>query len=218
MKAVIRAILLDPEARDPRMMELPTWGKLREPLLRVVNFARAFNAASPSGYYPLSQFTLDHLQDPMNAPSVFNFFLPSHSPPGPLTQLGLVAPEFQILNASTAITGPNYFWNSIPGDLHRYGTANPDYAVRLNLTNELALIVPAGQIGQDVPKGPVGDPDVLLRRLDLALTGGTLSPREFQIIREAMERVGTQTWQWHRERLRLAIYLIVTSADYNVLR
>ena len=54
--------------------------------------------------------------------------------------------------------------------------------------------------------------------LYLALTGGTLSPPQFQIIREAMLRIGAGTWQWHRERLRLAIYLIVTSPDFNVLR
>ena len=102
--------------------------------------------------------------------------------------------------------------------LFHHGTANPNYAVRLNLTQELSLIVPAAQISQDVPTGPIGDPDALLRRLDLALTGGTLSPQQFQIIREAMERISPPTWQWHRERLRLAIYLIVTSADFNVMR
>ncbi len=219
LKAVVKAILLDPETRDPAMMQQPTWGKLREPFLRVVNFARAFNAASTSGYYPLDQFSLDHLQDPLNAPSVFNFFLPAHSPPGPITQLGLVAPEFQIINASSAITGPNYFWDdAILGGLHTQGAGNASYNVRANLTNELSLIVPASQINQDVPAGPAADPDALIRRLDLTLTGGTLSPPQFQIIREAMLRLNPPTWQWHRERLRLAIYLIVTSPDFNVLR
>jgi uncharacterized protein (DUF1800 family) len=218
MKTVVKAILLDVEARDPQMMDLPTWGKLREPFLRVVNFARAFNAASTSGHYPLDQFTLDHMQDPMNAPSVFNFFLPAHSPPGPITQLGLVAPEFQIINASSAITGPNYFREAIQGGLHRWGNGTASYVVNLNLTNELAMIVPVAQINQDVPAGPAADPDALLRRLDLTLTGGTLSPRQFQIAREAMLRVSTGSWKWHRERLRLAIYLIVTSPDFNVLR
>ncbi|MFO1488401.1 MAG: DUF1800 family protein [Verrucomicrobiota bacterium] len=218
LKAVVKAVLLDPEARDPAMMGQPTWGKLREPVLRVVNFARAFDASSTSGHFALDQFTLDHGQDPMNSPSVFNFFLPAHSPPGPITQLGLVAPEFQIVNASTAVTGPNYFWNAIPGDLHRYGHGTASYVVRLNVTNELAMICPAAQINDDVPAGPAADPDPLIRRLDLALTGGTLSPPQFQIIREAMLRVGPGTWEWHRERLRLAIYLIVTSPDFNVLR
>ncbi len=218
LKAVVKAILLDPEARDPASLSQPGWGKLREPLLRVVNFARAFNAASTSGHYALDQFTLDHGQDPLDAPSVFNFFLPTHSPPGPITQAGLVAPEFQIINASSAVTGPNYFWNAIPGDLHRWGHGNAAYVVRLNVTNELGLICPPAQINDDVPAGPAADPDALLRRLDLALTGGTLSPPQFQILREAMLRVSPGTWQWHRERLRLAIYLIVTSPDFNVLR
>jgi len=218
MKAVVRAILLDTEARDPAMMDVPTFGKLREPFLRVVNFARAFNAYSDSGHYALDQFNLDHLQDPMNSPSVFNFFLPAHSPPGPITQSGLVAPEFQIINASTAITGPNYFWNAIEGDLHRWGHGNSAYVVRLNSIVELAMVVPAAQINADVPAGPALDPDPLIRRLDLALTGGTLTPRQFQTIREAVLRISPGSWEWHRQRLRMAIYLIVTSADFNVLR
>ncbi|MEI6533856.1 MAG: DUF1800 family protein [Verrucomicrobiaceae bacterium] len=221
MKAVVKAILLDTEARDPAMMDQPAWGKLREPVLRVVNFARAFNAASSSGYYALDQFVLDHLQDPMNSPSVFNFFLPAHSPPGPLTQQGLVAPEFQIINASTAITGPNYFLNAIGNnDLHRWGSGNANYTVKLNTDVELAMIVPVAQINQDTPAGPAADPDALIRHLDMALTGGTLTPRQFQIIRDSVDRIKppNASYKWHRERLRLAIYLIVTSAEFNVLR
>lgn len=219
MKSVVKAILLDVEARDPAMMSQPTWGKLREPFLRCVNFARAFNAASVAGYYPLDQFSLAHLQDPMNAPSVFNFFLPTHSPSGPLAQQALVAPEFQIINASSAVSGANYFWQHTLSDLHYWGTGNPDYGVRLNLNDELAFLVPVANVNDDVPPGNLAiDPDPLLRRLDLSLTGGTLPPKQFQIIREAMLRIGTSTWQWHRERLRMAIYLITTSADFNVLR
>ncbi len=222
MKAVIRAILLDPEARDPAMMEQAHWGKLREPFLRVVNLARAFNAASSSGFYPLDQFVLDHAQDPMNSPSVFNFFLPGHSPPGPVTQLGLVAPEFQILNASTAITGANYFYNAIGGNnLHRWGTANPAYAVQLHLDPELAMVVPAAHIQEDTPSvSLLLDTDALLRRLDLSLLGGTMSPRLFQAIRESVDRVKppNTSWKWHRERLRQLITHLVTSAEFNVLR
>jgi uncharacterized protein (DUF1800 family) len=218
MKAVIKAILLDTEARDPAMMDMPAWGRLREPFLRVVNLARAFNAFSTSGHYALDQFTLDHMQDPMSAPSVFNFFLPAHSPPGALAQAGLTAPEFQIINASSAISGPNHLWNAINGDLHRHGHGNQAYAVKLNSGIELAMVVPVAQIGQDTSPGAAMDPDPLIRRIDLALTGGTLTPQQFQIIRGAMLRVSTGSWQWHRERLRLAICLVVTSADFNVFR
>jgi uncharacterized protein (DUF1800 family) len=216
MKAVIKAVLLDSEARDPAMMSQPTWGKLREPILGCVNLARAFNATSTSGYYALDQFALAHLQDPMNAPSVFNFFLPNHSPSGPLAQLGLTAPEFQIVNAATAVSGANYFWGHILSDLQYWGAGNANYAVRLNLNPELAMVT-SGDINANVPNGAL-DPDPLLRRLDLALTGGNLTPHQFQIIREAMLRISTGSWQWHRERLRMAIYLITTSADFNVQR
>jgi uncharacterized protein (DUF1800 family) len=100
MKAVVKAILLDPEARDGAKMSDPHFGKMREPFLRFVNFARAFNAASPSGLYILDQFDLDHMEEPMSAPSVFNFFMPNYRPPGALTDANLLAPEFQIVNAS----------------------------------------------------------------------------------------------------------------------
>lgn len=222
MKAMIKAILLDTEARSAAKMQDPAFGKLREPILRVVNFAKALNASSTSGWYPLDQFVTDHMQDPMNSPSVFNFFLPNHSPAGPMTQQGLVAPEFQILNASSAITGPNYFWQAIGNDsLHRYGNGTAGYNVRLGTRPELGMIVPDAVIGQDTPNvSLLMDSDPLLRRLDLALTGGTLTPRQFQIIREAIDRVKPPevTWEWHLNRLRLAIYLIVTSAEFNVLQ
>lgn len=222
MKAFIKAILLDPEARDPAMMDSPTFGKLREPFLRVVNLARAFNAASTSGYYPLDQFNLDHLQDPQNSPSVFNFFLPGHSPPGPITQMGLVAPEFQILNAGSAITGANYFFNAIGGNnLHRWGSGTAAYAVRLNLDPELSLIIPAAHIIEDTPSVTnLMDLDPLIRRFDLMLLGGTMTPQMFQSVRESVDRIKPPdtSWQWHRERLRQLITAIVTSAEFNVMR
>jgi hypothetical protein len=90
--------------------------------------------------------------------------------------------------------------------------------VRLSIDQELGMIVPPVQINQDVPAGPAGDMDALLRRLDFALTGETLSPRQFQSIRESIERIGPGSWQWHRDRLALAIDLIVTSPEFNVQR
>ena len=219
MQAVIKAILLDPEARDPAKMSDPTFGKLREPFLRCVNLAHSFNASAQSGYYALDSFYLDHVEEPQRSPSVFNFYLPNYSPPGMLNQAGLFAPEFQIINAGSAISGPNYFLNAIRNnDLHRWGSGVPAQTVRLDINQELAMIVPAAHINDDVPPGPAFDSDPLLRRLDLALTGGTLLPHQFQVIREAIERILPGSWQWHKERLSLAIYLIVTSPEFAVQR
>ncbi len=217
MPAVVKAILLDEEARDPERRNDVTFGKLREPFLKCVNFARAFNASSPSGWYYLDAFTLDHVQEPLKSPSVFNFFLPNYTPPGALAQAGLVAPEFQIINASSGVTAPNYFWNSIDGGLHRWGVGTAAYATRLNLTPELLLTAP-NYTGNNTPPGPALDPDVLLRRLDLVLTGGTLTPRNFQIIREAMLRIPPGSTSWAMRRVKLGIYLIVTSPEFAVQR
>jgi uncharacterized protein (DUF1800 family) len=219
MKAVVRAILLDPAARGYASLGDPNFGKVREPFLRCVNFARAFNASAPAGFYALDAFTLDHNEEPLKSPSVFNFYLPAYSPPGPITERNLAAPEFQILNATSMHTGPNYFWNSIIGDLHRWGTGTPSHSVRLNLVPEMALNVPPGtDPNEPVPNVTPLDPDLLIRRLDLVLTGGTLTPENHRIIGEALQRVGAPTWQWPQQRIRLAIYRIVSSPEFNVLR
>lgn len=213
----VKAILMDPEARDPAKMSDPTFGKLREPFLKAVNVARAFNAASEEGWYYLDAFVLDHVEEPMKAPSVFNFYLPSYVPPGALAQAGLVAPEFQIINASSGVTAPNYFWGSITGGLHRWGSARPERTVKLNLTQEMLLNVPAGAVNDPYPSVEALDPDPLIRRLDLVLTGGTLTPRSCQIIHEALARIGPGSqWDWPKSRLKLAIYLIVASPEFAV--
>lgn len=207
MKAFIKAILLDPEARDGAKLADPTWGKPREPFMRCVNFARAFNAKSSGvDFYQVAQFNFDQQQQPYNSPSVFNFYLPNYTPPGVVGAAGLVAPEFQILNATTAVSSPNYFYGAVLNrDLHRWGTAEPTRTVRPNFTQEDPLAI--------------NDVDALIRRLDLHLTYGNLSPREFQLIREAVLRVDSAvTFNWQVERVNLAVYLFLTSPTFSILR
>lgn len=206
MKAVIKAILLDDEARNPANMSSATFGKVREPFMRVVNFGRAFNATAAAGYYALDDFFMDHYQEPMKSPSVFNFYLPGYTPPGEVQAAGLVAPELQIVNATSAITAPNYYFEAVYGGLHRWGAVSHQ-AVRLNIMQEEAMCVGANP-----------DIDGLLKRLDLVLCHGSMSPRLHQTIREAVLRIGTGTWDYQKERLKLAIYLIVTSPEFCVLR
>jgi len=205
LKAVIKAILLDTEARDPAKMSDPKFGKQREPYLRVVNFGRAFNARATVDFYPLDNFYMDHYEEPLNSPSVFNFYLPTYAPPGPVLDAGLVGPEFQILNASSAISTANYYDNAVRYGLHRWGNGDPDRVVHCNTTNELAM---------------VDDMDALIRRLDLTLTYGNLSPREFQAIKEATERITPSVHgsNYSTERMYLAIYAIVTSPEFCVMR
>ncbi|WP_367870235.1 DUF1800 family protein [Luteolibacter sp. Populi] len=218
MGRTVKAILMDPEARDPAKMADPTFGKLREPFLRTVNVARAFNASTGAGWYYLSGLDADHVQEPFNSPSVFNFYLPTYMPPGPLAAAGLVAPELQIVNAASGVTAPNFFWQHMVAAEYGLGASKPERSAVLNLDQEWLLNVPASAINQNQPTVQPLDPDPLLRRLDLVLTGGTLEPESFQIIREALARIGPggSEWQWHHERLKLAIYLIVCSPEFAV--
>jgi uncharacterized protein (DUF1800 family) len=217
MARTVKAILMDPEARDAAKMSDPTFGKLREPFLKVVNVARAFNAVSEEGWYYLSGFNKEHVQEVFNSPSVFNFYLPTYAPPGVLAEGGLVAPEMQIINASSGVTAPNYFWESVIGQVGFTAGEQSERQVRPNLEQEMLLNIPSLDLDEDGQTNaqPL-DPDALLRRLDLALTGGTLTPQSFQIIREAVARIGPGSWNWHEDRLKLAIYLIVCSPEFAV--
>lgn len=94
--AVVKAILLDKEAR-PELFS-PVDGKLKEPLLRLTQLWRAFNAepADGRGLYRIYKMWLKTGQGPLQAESVFNFFLPGYAPPGEIRDQQLVAPEMQI--------------------------------------------------------------------------------------------------------------------------
>ena len=203
LKAVVKAILLDPEARDPKMMANSSFGKMKEPYLRSVNLAHALGAVSSSQNFPLSNLADIHFQQPMSAPNVFNFFKPGFVPEGPIGDAGLVAPEFQILNDVTALFIPNYHLRALQYGFNRSTPKDPADLVMPQLNEELTLAA-------DVP--------ALLRRLDLILMGGSLPNAQHQLIREAVQGIPTTLAHWQDERIRMAIYLIVASPDYAVLR
>ena len=85
MRAVLRAVLTDVEARDVSKTSDPVWGKLREPMIRFATWMRAFDAKAPNGYYAiwnLEDPVTSIGQNPLRAPSVFNWYRPSYSHPG----------------------------------------------------------------------------------------------------------------------------------------
>lgn len=202
LQAVIRAILLDPEARDPQVMAQSGSGKMKEPYLRTIGLARAFNAKAANGIFGVSYLDEIHFQQPLSSPSVFNFFKPGYAPAGPVSDAGLLGPEFQILNAVTSTAVPNYYYWAVRGGFNRWG-GNARELVKPNFTAELKLV-------NDVP--------ALLRRLDLLLTGGTLPNEQHQVIREAVEAINEDMWEWKLERVRMAVYLISTSPEFGILR
>jgi hypothetical protein len=106
LSAVAKAILTDPEA-----VNISGQGKLREPLLRVLALWRAFDAADSTG--KIGEFSvaqnsmLVYGEGPLQSPSVFNFFRPDYQRAGPLTDAGLVVPEFQITNENSLVMTNN---------------------------------------------------------------------------------------------------------------
>lgn len=202
--AVVKAILLDAEARSVARIADPQHGKLREPFLRVTHVLRAFRFTNSSANpipYDLGGFTENTMgQFPLGSPSVFNFYSPDYEPPGPIADAGLVGPEFQILNAVFAVTLPNTFNTLIAG-------ANGTGSFRLNLAD---------------PESVAGDTGALLDHLDLLLTHGTMSADTRAAIRRALDGItpamvpnGSSLAQ---QRARLGLYLTLLSPDYAVLK
>jgi len=120
---VLKAILLDPEARNPPALASgDTYGKLREPLLRLTAMWRAFAATAPAAdtYGEISMtggtnFQGSFGQGPLEAPTVFNFYSPDYVQPGTLETAGKVAPEFEILNEATSYSMGNAFYRFTQG-------------------------------------------------------------------------------------------------------
>jgi uncharacterized protein (DUF1800 family) len=111
LKAVLRAILLDYEARAASLATRPDEGHLREPVVRVAGLLRTLDARPRNGRWKFAR-SLDQpgkstSQTPLHSPTVFNFFAPDYQLPGEIAQSGLVAPELQITTETTAVGTAN---------------------------------------------------------------------------------------------------------------
>lgn len=203
MSSVIKAILLDEEARSYQYTSMPDFGKLREPYMNLFSMAKTFNAQPASNNYdecPRWQYD-NYLQEPFQSPSVFNFFTPDYIPPGEMTILSKYAPEFKILNAVTAITAQNRNKSVIEWQL-AYAD-NPDNEMILDFSEEMAI---------------AKDAEALVRKLVTRMAGLPLRPKTFQIIKEAVEKIKTEGDYWRKDRVHMAAYLIGASAEYNIFK
>jgi uncharacterized protein (DUF1800 family) len=114
--AVIKAILMDDEARTASSD--PSYGKLREPMLRITAMWRAFDAQpqAPDMYGQIkmsagNSFIGSIGQRPLGSPTVFNFYDPDFQQPGQFANANLYSPEFEITNETTTYTTGNVFYN-----------------------------------------------------------------------------------------------------------
>jgi uncharacterized protein (DUF1800 family) len=142
LRAVWNAVLLDAEART--LSGAATAGKVREPMVRAVQWARTFGASSVSGRWIVwDQTSSDYglAQSPLRSASVFNFYRPGYVPPKTaLATGGLVAPEFQIHNESSTVAYLNYMVNWV-SDTFGYGDIKPNYAQLMPLAPDASALV-----------------------------------------------------------------------------
>ena len=111
--AVVKAVLLDTEARDVRWsVGSASFGRLKEPAQRAMAIGRAGHLERQTNllWWTWGDFNAAAFQEPGYSPSVFNFFRPSYQPPGLLTANGLVGPAFQITDSYSSISFPNKLW------------------------------------------------------------------------------------------------------------
>ncbi|MFQ5547079.1 MAG: DUF1800 family protein [Woeseia sp.] len=134
--AVVRAILMDAEARPDTPMDLD--GKLKEPLLRLTQLWRAYDASSRSGRYPFFGVFVVFGQGPLQSPSVFNFFSPFYAPPGEIRNSNLVAPEMEIATEylNTYVTNYMLFQTFVNNSAN---TSAGDDDVLIDIGSEMAI-------------------------------------------------------------------------------
>jgi uncharacterized protein (DUF1800 family) len=204
MKAVIMAVLMDPEARDAAKIQDAKWGKLREPVLRFSAWLRAFNANNTNNRLSLWAYSdpLEGIaQMPLRPPSVFNWFRPDYSPPGDIRNGGLVAPEFQITHESSTTAYANFVADIVERGYNVQSLYPDNPPITPNYTAELAL---------------AAQPDALLDHLNLLLLGGQLSAGARSTIKTAIEAIPTSASNASLRRVRTAIALCMVSPDFVV--
>ena len=194
LKAVVRALLLDPEARGPAKADA-SYGRLREPAQYVVAVARALNATSDGVFFRVQANAMG--QPVYTAPSVFNFYPPDYVVPS----TDIVGPEFALQNTSSALARINYVNSLVYG-----GDVGPDASVY-------------GATGTHFDWSTLtalaGDANALVAKLDALLLHGTLSAAAQSTIVGAVNAVSAGD---PLGRARMAFYLVASSAQYQVER
>ncbi|MET0333576.1 MAG: DUF1800 domain-containing protein [Rhizobacter sp.] len=208
MKVMVKAILLHPEARTLSA----DGGKVKEPVLRLTAFLRAFNASSDSGFYKIGN-TDDPAtrlgQSPLRAPSVFNFYRPGYVPPGSaVAAAGRVAPELQITHETSVAGYVNYMRTAafFGAGVNPGGTLNrPD--VQVDYTAELAV---------------AHTPEALVERVNTRLLNGDMPAAMKTEIVNALTSITIPTNNAsyadlaRKQRVAAAVLLTLVSPEFQV--
>lgn len=208
LKAVVRAILLDPEARGDEKTD-PNYGKLREPVQLTTNIYRHFDVKSADGtqqsdgYVVALPFIMG--QFPFYPPTVFNYYPPNYVVPGTT----LLAPEFGIMNTGSAIgrTDASTVLAFIALEVDSNNNP-PNYPQGSSI--DVSSLIPVSQ----------GDPtaNALVDALDRKLMHSTMSNEMREKVISAVVAVPSNTVEEHEFRVRTAIFTIASSSQYQIQR
>ena len=199
LKAVVRAILLDPEARNV-VNPAATFGSLREPVISVTAAIRALNGISDGNR--LAGATSNLGQNPYFSPTVFNYFPPDAAIPGTST----LAPEFAIHTTNSAVARSNLVYTLVYQPYAPDPTIPNAVGTRLDLSQFAAL---------------AANPAAMVTRYSEVLTGGQLDPAAQAIVVNAVNQVAisaTPTPAQLMARAQMGAYLILSSFHFQVQR
>ncbi len=206
--AVIKAILLDQESLNSHL-DLNS-GKLKEPLLRVSQLWRAFNAQSPIRYIRYFHSGRDLGQRALAADSVFNFYPPSFAPAGEIEDAGLVAPEFKLTGDAQNLRYYTRMAQIIQSS--EFGDPNPIYSPSFNLPMKLNL--------ERAKSIAASGNAFLVDYLNELLLGGLMTDALRNLVLDyldALPREGS-TADYRETLVEEALLLIAVSPEFNVQR
>ncbi len=211
MKSVIKAILLDEEARAASYQLDDTNGRLKEPLFRYTHFVKTIDKYNPNGFFWNINYNFyqDTKQDILASPSVFNFFLPDDTPNGEIHDQGLVAPEFKLHDTRTSAGYMNsaYRWSQSWGDLMHTWEGEIMNHTEVNWVIDDLLTL-------------AKDSEALINWYDKHLLSGLMTDKTRTIMRTALNSFeSTISWHNHQEnRVRMGLYLALIAPEYSVMR
>jgi uncharacterized protein (DUF1800 family) len=219
MKAVVKAVLMHPEARRVN----DSSGKVREPVLKLATYLRAFPHSSDTGFWRMGNTDSPATslgQSPLRSPSVFNFYRPGYVAPGTAAAAAnLVAPELQIAHETSVAAWVNFMRDNVASGLgQNNGTVGgvalnrrdirPDFAAELALAGDAVALV--DRVAERLTWGRAGaalKTDIVTAVNSIAIpalnTGGT-------------NQAAIDTAR--RNRVNAAVLLVLATPEYQVLR
>ncbi len=204
LQATLAAVLLDNSVhREPG--NLPRAGKVREPILKFVQWAHNFDVARPITeeeyrLWDTGSPATGLGQHPFRPPSVFNFYRPGYIAPGTQAgDAGMTTPEFQIVNEGAALGYINFMTDFIVDftggdeDPERF---TPDYRPQLDLAE---------------------DPAALVEHLNIIMTAGQMTPEEITVVQDTISEIEIETDQDRLNRVRVSILMVASLPSYAVI-